>query len=59
VGLTPQALNQVVIGHANEQEPKSIQTMKLIYANNVYEYHDGRVSLISDGQDLTDNGVRQ
>ncbi len=45
VGLTPQALNQKVIGLTEEGSP--------IYANNVYEYHDGRVSLVSDGQDIT------
>jgi hypothetical protein len=55
VGLTPQALDQVVIGHLNEQIPAE-KNHEPIYANNVYEYHDGRVSLISDGQDLTDNG---
>ena len=38
-GLTPQAFNEKAIGNK--------------YANNVYEYHDGRVSLISDGQDIT------
>jgi len=54
VGLTPQALNQVVIGHQNEQDPTAPH--EPIYADNVYEYHDGRVSLISDGEDLTDNG---
>ncbi len=51
VGLTPQALNEAVIGETDRgsaHEP--------IYANNVYEYHTGRVSLISDGQDLTDTG---
>ncbi|MGH2854829.1 MAG: hypothetical protein ACRDLF_11645, partial [Solirubrobacteraceae bacterium] len=44
-GLTPQAVNRQVIGYDNFAE-------KSIYANNVYEYHAGRVSLISDGQDL-------
>jgi hypothetical protein len=41
-GLTPGALNDVQIG-ATERGP--------IYANNVYEYHDGNVYLISDGHD--------
>lgn len=46
VGLTPQALDQKVIGsRANEG-------LVSVYANNIYEYHDGRVSLISDGLDL-------
>jgi Tol biopolymer transport system component len=46
VGLTPQALDRKVLGYAEEGTPIPV------YANNVYEYHDGRVSLISDGQDL-------
>ncbi len=39
-GLTPRALNDAALpgGHL---------------ANNVYEYHEGSVSLISDGQDLS------
>jgi hypothetical protein len=43
VGLTPQAIDQQVIAQDNESP----------YANNIYEYHAGRVSLISDGQDFT------
>jgi hypothetical protein len=47
VGLTPQALDRKLVGsflsNGNQVD---------IYANNVYEYHDGQVSLISDGQDL-------
>jgi hypothetical protein len=42
VGLTPRALDEVVIG-SNEGLP--------IYAQNVYEYHEGHVFLISDGKD--------
>jgi hypothetical protein len=45
VGLTPQAIDQKVIAYDNESP----------YANNIYEYHAGEVSLISDGQDLTSN----
>jgi len=44
VGLTPQALNDVLVTVNSESEPE--------YAQNVYEYHDGSVYLISDGQDL-------
>ncbi len=44
VGLTPQALNGVQVSSL-EGEP--------IYAQNVYEYHDGQVSLISDGKDVS------
>lgn len=46
VGLTPSAINDQVIGYVPESRLP-------IYANNVYEYHGGRVSLISDGQDLS------
>jgi hypothetical protein len=51
VGLTPQALNQQVIGQTKVLLPGD--PTEPIYAQNIYEYHDGRVSLISDGQDLT------
>ena len=49
-GLTPQALNMKVVGVTPERESP-------VYANNVYEYHAGRVSLISDGQDIVSIGV--
>ena len=42
VGLTPEALDRVQIS-SSEGVP--------IYAQNVYEYHAGHVSLISDGRD--------
>ncbi len=48
IGLTPQALDRKVVGKDPEGEP--------IYARNVYEYHAGRVSLISDGQDVANVG---
>jgi hypothetical protein len=44
VGLTPQALDRKLVGTRQGYT---------VYANNVYEYHDGQVSLISDGQDLS------
>ncbi len=44
VGLTPQAFNERVVTEY-QGEP--------VYANNIYEYHAGQVSLISDGQDLS------
>jgi hypothetical protein len=47
VGLTPEAFND---------KPIKSEEEKLRYAENVYEYHDGVVSLISDGQDITDLG---
>ncbi len=44
VGLTSQALNEVQIRTHESGEP--------VYAQNVYEYHDGHVYLISDGRDV-------
>jgi hypothetical protein len=43
IGLTPRALNDVKFGIDSEGHPA--------YAENVYEYHDGHVYLISDGRD--------
>ena len=49
-GLTPQALNHKIIG----EKPELNQTSgPPVYANNVYEYHDGNVYLISDGRDVS------
>ncbi len=45
VGLTPQAFDRKVLKIDELGEP--------VLANNVYEYHDGTVSLISDGQDVS------
>jgi hypothetical protein len=47
VGLTPGALNDVQIG-VNVKGNESP-----VYANNVYEWHEGRVYLISDGRDTS------
>jgi hypothetical protein len=44
VGLTPGALNEVSIGNGE-------------LAPNVYEYHEGVVSLISDGKDVSETGT--
>lgn len=46
VGLTPGAANDLEIG-VGEGQP--------VFAENVYEWHDGRVSLISDGRDTAKN----
>lgn len=46
-GLTPQALNDVTFGVNEFGETH--------YMQNVYEYHEGNVSLISDGQDIGHN----
>ena len=52
-GLTPRALDHKVIEVIPEhKENGGVFPPELIYANNVYEYHAGRVSLISDGQDI-------
>lgn len=45
-GLTPNALNDVVVSDENNRKE---------YANNVYEWHEGNVYLISDGHDRTIN----
>jgi hypothetical protein len=44
VGLTPGAVNDVQIGEESGLP---------VFAENVYEWHDGRVSLISDGRDVS------
>jgi hypothetical protein len=47
-GLTPGALN------GQEESPVvAIGEEQTYFANNVYEYHDGEVSLISNGQDIS------
>jgi hypothetical protein len=55
-GLTPGALN----AQAETIEGERFGTVEkeTYFANNVYEYHDGEVSLISDGQDTTFTGGR-
>jgi hypothetical protein len=45
IGLTRSALDDVPIGKNSRGEVE--------YAQNVYEYHDGHVSLISDGRDTS------
>jgi hypothetical protein len=47
VALTPHALNDVVVGHVHEEHREKTE-----YAQNVYEYHEGHVYLISDGRDV-------
>jgi hypothetical protein len=44
VGLTPRALDEVAVGELGGRPT---------YAENVYEWHEGKVSLISDGKDTT------
>ncbi|MGH2853812.1 MAG: hypothetical protein ACRDLF_06435 [Solirubrobacteraceae bacterium] len=48
-GLTPQAFDRKVV----EEIPQEGAPPIPVYANNVYEYHAGQVSLISDGQDIS------
>jgi hypothetical protein len=50
VALTPHALNDVVIG---EQVPSGSVLPAPLYAQNVYEWHEGHVYLISDGHDTS------
>jgi hypothetical protein len=49
-GLTKEALDNVQIGE--KELGSGAGVMVPVYANNVYEYHDGVVSLISDGHDV-------
>ncbi len=49
VGLTPNASNDVAINSESHREGYSGPE----YAENVYEYHDGHVYLISDGRDVS------
>ena len=51
-GLTPQALNHQFIGEASEGVGATTMGAP-VFANNVYEYHDGDVYLISDGRDIS------
>jgi hypothetical protein len=44
IGLTPQALRGVLLGTGELGNPE--------YAQNIYEYREGHVSLISDGRDV-------
>jgi hypothetical protein len=46
IGLTPGALNDARVYGGRSEE----------LANNVYEYHEGRVHLISDGKDVSATG---
>jgi hypothetical protein len=48
VGLTPHGLNDVLINTVEYPYEKRIEP---IYAQNIYEWHEGHVYLISDGRD--------
>jgi DNA-binding beta-propeller fold protein YncE len=50
--LTPRALNEVPIGIANVTSGV-FQQGSPVYAENVYEWHEGQVYLISDGRDVS------
>jgi hypothetical protein len=54
VALTPRALNDVVVGRI-EETSGTFTKVKTIYAQNVYEWHEGHVFLISDGKDVSIN----
>ncbi len=59
--LTPQALDNKLISYtavSSEEREKGILPYPE-YAMNIYEYHDGVVSLISDGRDISVNGLRE
>jgi hypothetical protein len=48
IGLTPHALDDVRIG--TDEHPYE-ETSEPVYAENIYEWHEGQVHLISDGRD--------
>jgi hypothetical protein len=58
-GLAPQALNGVVLDYSSCVGGVSSANCEVFpeYANNVYEYHDGQVHLISDGKDLSISSI--
>jgi hypothetical protein len=51
IALAPHALNRALLGVTS-----ITGTPQAEFAQNVYEYHDGDVSLISDGQDNSSHG---
>jgi hypothetical protein len=51
VGLTPQALDDTPTGSEEGSQGNEVPA----YAQNVYEWHAGHVSLISDGRDVSSN----
>ncbi len=58
VGLTSHALDDVVTGYEQEEFPRNSGKFRNIYAEpvyaeNVYEWHEGHVYLISDGRDVS------
>jgi hypothetical protein len=55
VALTPGALDDVQIATTASSATQKEAGLP-VFAENVYEYHNGRVSLISDGKDLGEYG---
>jgi hypothetical protein len=53
VGLTPNALNDVQIGSRHSSTGQS----EPVYAENVYEWSEGQVYLISDGRDTAEGAT--
>jgi hypothetical protein len=49
--LTPQALNHALLGTKVSEDSAGV-THSVAFAHNIYEYHAGSVSLISDGHDV-------
>jgi len=56
IGLTPHALNDALAGHVTVGETGHEKSVP-IYSENVYEWHEGHVYLISDGHDVGATGV--
>jgi hypothetical protein len=53
VALTPGALDDVVVDRIVEQGQQGAKGLRTVYAQNVYEWHEGHVYLISDGRDVS------
>lgn len=56
-GLTPRALNGLTENYEYERAPGVFESVHY-HPRNVYEYHDGHVYLISDGEDTTATAER-
>lgn len=50
IALTPHALNDVQVGLIERPYYESVE---ILYAENIYEWHEGQVHLISDGRDTS------
>ncbi len=56
VALAPGALDDVQVGRLEENPDDANTPILPQFAQNVYEWHEGRVHLISDGRDVVQHG---